>query len=230
MALLDLINVTGAGRESLQKLTISYLDGATRTVQTVTVAYNPGQISRSRWVNWHRSDAVGGSTPIVAASQQFLGLEPETLSLELLFDTYERGTPVTAATGRIARLAEIDREFHTPPLCRLSWGTQSEIFTGVLTSLDQRFTLFLSDGTPVRATLTCTFAEYQTSAVAKSRELHSPDVVKTRTVRRGDTLASIAAQEYQDPSRWCDVATANGIANPRDLLPGVVLTIPKLDG
>ncbi|GAA5193533.1 peptidoglycan-binding protein [Rugosimonospora acidiphila] len=233
MGLLDLTGITGlpgSARDDVQKLRISYAGGATRSTQTVTLAYNPGQISRSRSVNWHRTKVKSGGSPKWAAPQQFLGLEPESLSVELFFDTYGSGQDVTRATGRIAVLAEVDRELHSPPVCRLSWGTQSEIFTGVLTQLDQRFSMFASDGTPVRATLNCTFIEYQTSAEAKANEPHSADVVKVRVVRRGDTLASIAAQEYQDPARWRDIAVANGIANPRTLLPGSVLTIPKLAG
>ncbi|MEV6923684.1 LysM peptidoglycan-binding domain-containing protein [Dactylosporangium sp. NPDC051485] len=236
MGLLDLTGVTGlsgSAGDDVQKLRISYTGGATRSTQTVTLAYNPGQLSRSRSVNWHRAkvsqtQVAGDGSPAWSAPQQFLGLEPETLSLELFFDTYESGQDVTRATRRIAVLAEVDRELHSPPVCRLSWGIQSEIFTGVLTQLDQRFSMFLSDGTPVRATLQCTFTEYQTSATAKANEVHSADVVKVRTVRRGDTLASIAAQEYQDSARWRDIAVANAIASPRTLLPGTVLTIPKL--
>ena len=231
MGLLDLGDLTG-GPGDVQKLRISYphVVAVGRPLKVITMGYNPGQISRSRSVNWHRSKAKQTGAPTWSAPQQFKGLEPETLTLELFFDTYETGKDVRKATNKIAALGEIDRELHEPPVCRLSWGTQSEIFMGVVTSIDQRFTMFLSDGTPVRATLNLTFVEYQTRASARAGEPHSADVVKTRTVRRGDTLSSIAAQEYQDPARWRDIALANGIANPRVLLPGTVLTIPKLAG
>ena len=63
----------------------------------------------------------------------------------------------------------------------------------------------------------------------RARELHSADVTKTRQVRRGDTLQSIAAEEYNDPRLWRAIATANSIVNPRQLLPGTVLSIPKLN-
>ncbi len=75
----------------------------------------------------------------------------------------------------------------------------------------------------MRATLGCTFVECQ-----RALELHSSDVVKTRVVKRHDTLQSIAAEEYNDPSRWRDIARANRIVNPRAIPPGTVLTIPKL--
>jgi nucleoid-associated protein YgaU len=88
--------------------------------------------------------------------------------------------------------------------------------------------MFLADGIPVRATLSCGFVETVTEADVLARELNSADVVKTRVVRRNDTLHSLAAAEYRDPRMWRHIATANGIVNPRDLKPGTVLTIPKL--
>jgi nucleoid-associated protein YgaU len=136
-------------------------------------------------------------------------------------------TDVRKLTDQIARLAQADVELHRPPVCHLKWGA-FEIFNGVLTRLDQRFTMFLADGTPVRATLTCSFAEYQTKANSLAYESHSADVARTRIVRRNDTLHSLAAEEYNDPALWRHIARANGITNPRDLEPGTVLTIPKL--
>ena len=59
-------------------------------------------------------------------------------------------------------------------------------------------------------------------------ETPSPDVAKTRVVRRGDTLSAIAAEEYGDPAVWRPIARANGIVDPRRLPPGQVLTIPVL--
>jgi nucleoid-associated protein YgaU len=164
-------------------------------------------------------------------------VEAETFEIELFFDTYESrstaltlrraATDVRRHTDRIADLVEPDRELHRPPLCRLRWGT-FDIFTGVFTSVRQRFTLFLEDGTPVRATLTCSLTGSATPGRARSAEMHSSDVVKTRQVRRTDTLQSIAAEEYNDPAQWRNIAKANGIINPRDLRPGTVLTIPRL--
>jgi nucleoid-associated protein YgaU len=59
-------------------------------------------------------------------------------------------------------------------------------------------------------------------------EPESSDVVKSRVLRRGETLHSLAAQEYGDPSRWRHIAAANGITNPRNVRPGTSLTIPTL--
>jgi nucleoid-associated protein YgaU len=245
----------GSGDGSLQKLTIAYTGHEEIEPKSPIVAlFNPHEISRSRSVDWYQKTVAsqGGGWTWLDTQQQFLAVAAETLSIELFFDTYESreqlsgrqlaasfitptnpfqtsdASDVTALTQRVARLAEVDQNLHHPPVCTLSWGGFGTFFTGVLTSLDQRYTLFTADGTPVRATLSCSFLEFQTSAHARAREMNSADVVKTHVVRRGDTLHSIAAQEYRDPARWRHIATANGIVNPREVAPGTVLTIPRL--
>ncbi|WP_327343099.1 LysM peptidoglycan-binding domain-containing protein [Streptomyces europaeiscabiei] len=244
----------GPGGGGLQKLTISHDGTDFEENGPIEALFNPHEISRSRSVSWHAPKTAGKGSQWTwsGLQQEFSSMEPATLSVELFFDTYESrasasawtqatsfvlppnpfqtgdATDVTALTRRVAGLAEVDTELHRPPRCTLSWGAFSEIFTGVLTRLDERFTMFLPDGTPVRATVSCSFVESLTEAQLKERELHSSDVDKTWTVRRNDTLHSIAAAEYGDPRRWRHIASANGIDNPRDLRPGMVLTIPRV--
>src|SRR5262249_62404354 len=101
-----------------------------------------------------------------------------------------------------------------PPGVRLGGGL-STLFQGVLTQLNQDLTFFMADGTPVRATLGCTFMAYQTFDEAKATtELHSADVAKRRLVRRGDTLASIAIEQYGDAARWRKIPTDTDIHHP----------------
>lgn len=48
---------------------------------------------------------------------------------------------------------------------------------------------------------------------------------KTWTVRRGDTLWAIACTLYGDGTRWREIARKNGVADPRKLQIGTVLTL-----
>lgn len=244
----------GPGGGGLQKLRIVH-DGDGGDTPIVAL-FNPGELSFSRSVSWaEKKVAVQAYGATWAdATQQFVAVAPETLSLELFFDTYESregmsigqqalaliapanpfatgdATDVTRHTRRVADLAMPDYDLHRPPVCWLTWGSHV-LFRGVLTHLDQRLTMFLPDGTPVRATLTCTFVELFTRAHSGVvREPQSADVEKTRVVRRGDTLAAIAAKEYRDPAKWRHIARANGIVDPLALVPGTVLAIPKLVG
>ncbi|MFP2900086.1 LysM peptidoglycan-binding domain-containing protein [Corallococcus sp. 4LFB] len=129
---------------------------------------------------------------------------------------------VVQYTDKVVELTRVQQELHRPPLCELWWGGY-RLIRGVLVSLSQDFTAFLPNGTPVRATLGCTFQEAE-----PYRELHSADLLKRRVVRAGDTLTQIAHEEYGDLSLWRRIAQANGIDNPLALKPGMSLTIPPL--
>ena len=252
----DLVGL-GNGGGTLEKLTITYKYDKKgfkdKDHEPIVALFNPAEINISRSVSYEQKRVANSSdSGYFDIVQKLKAVEAATLSIDLFFDTYEaRGdvgswkraaasmiaptnpfqtgdaTDVTDLTDEVAKLAVPHKEIHRPPLCHLHWGS-FDIFTGVLTSLDQRFTMFLEDGTPVRATLSCSFVEYRTVAHRRAGELHSADVAKTRTVRRNDTLQSIAAEQYDDPGLWRVIARANKITNPRRLVPGTVLMIPKL--
>jgi nucleoid-associated protein YgaU len=221
---------------ALQKLRIRYNKGGRENAGQIEAMFNPTEIGWSRAISWQPEPVVGSMDGWgrFNTEQLFLAARPATMSVNLFFDTYEARTgptDVRKLTRAVAELAEVDTELHHPPVCRLSWGVFDNIFTGVVTELDQTFSMFLADGTPVRATVSCSFTEYATRAHALRRELHSADVHKTWIVRRADTLHGIAAAEYGDPSLWRHIAEANGIVNPRrDLRSGAVLKLPRLDG
>ncbi|MCB1936785.1 MAG: LysM peptidoglycan-binding domain-containing protein [Nitrosomonas sp.] len=47
-------------------------------------------------------------------------------------------------------------------------------------------------------------------------------------VKDGDTLQGIAASQLNDASQWREIALANNIDNPRKIIAGVRLKIPRL--
>ena len=196
--------------------------------------FNPKEISIEKTVVWASNPKPGTD----ADDPQFAHGNSRILAMELIFDTYEAGEPVTNYTQLIAGLTTVKDfggDLHRPPLCRLSWGSawgltsDGVFFVGVLENLQQRFTLFLSDGTPVRATLNCRFKEWISALQnSKAQGKTSADVAKIRTVRRGDTLSSIANEEYNDSALWRHIAESNAIDNPRLISPGQNLVIPAI--
>lgn len=226
-----------ASSGELQKLTIFYEQSRGRPDGSVQALFNPSEISLTRSAQWEQRKAVAqAGLASAAVVQQFLSVAADAISLDLFFDTYEQrrgpvlgraASDVRRHTERVAALLSVERDLHRPPVCRLRWGAFA-IFTGVLTGVSEQFTLFLPDGTPVRATLSCEFAQVTSAAHARVGELHSSDVVKIRQVRRNETLQSLAAEEYGDPALWRPIALANGIVSPRSLRPGTMLMIPRL--
>src|SRR5262249_52430708 len=152
---------------------------------------------------------------------QFVHGNTRTLSMELFFDTYEKGQDVTDETKKVYQLLEIESSTHAPPICDLSWGKFT--FTGVLDHVSGKYTMFLEDGTPVRATLSVTFKEFiPVEVLVKQEVTESADHRKTRVVKAGDRLDIITAEEYGDPGKWRVVAAANGLDDPSALQPGDV--------
>lgn len=192
----------------------------------VEFMFNPTQFTLDRANQIAEVGVPGLGAPIL----QYVRGMPRTISLELLFDTYERpGESVAPHTSRIYKLLAIDGSTHAPPICEFKWGTFT--FDCVLERVSGRFTLFRADGTPVRATLNVALKEFvEVGQQVREDNMQSADHTKARVVRRGESLSSIAAAEYGDAAKWRPIAAANGIDNPRRIAPGRQLVIPPLRG
>jgi nucleoid-associated protein YgaU len=197
----------------------------------ISALFNPDKLVFNKSVNWEKQSAAQRDVPEL----QFTNAEPRTLNLDLFFDSYDNENAekedVRTHTDKLLHLTTVEEhgDKHRPPVCRLSWGSVGVFFQGVLQTLEQQFTLFMENGTPVRATLRCTFKEWRTNYDDLNRQAtQSSDLVKTRVVKRGATLSSIAAEEYRDPGMWRPIADANAIDDPLSLAPGTVLLIPTL--
>ena len=210
----------------------------------IKVLFNPNSYSIAKSVTWtaprSSNDATQQATNNTtnAPTLSFGGGGSRVLTLELFFDVTEMAgatppvTDVRTLTNKLVALSLIDQQakpIPRPPTCEVSWGTQpkgSDVpFVGVVSSLTQRFTLFRNTGEPIRATLTVVFTEFL-DALADKRGT-DPELT-TRIVKRGDTLDGIAAEFYRDPSRWRIIAEANDLDDPRHLVIGATLRIPKV--
>jgi nucleoid-associated protein YgaU len=214
---------------ALMKLTVMVETAPDVFGRHFRVLFNPDSISIRKSTNWKVTPKLETDT----SRTQFTYGDPAILTVELFFDTYEQHVDVRRYTDEIYALTTIQKhgELHRPPLCRLEWGNfnLSETCAWVLEDLSQQFTLFLPQGTPVRARLNCTFKQWRGDAAeAQLLNKQSSDVHKARVVRAGDTLSAIAGQEFNDDGLWRAIASANGIDNPRKLVPGTVLDIPVL--
>jgi hypothetical protein len=152
----------------------------------------------------------------------------ETLSMDLLVDTSDDLRDVrTAYVDGLRSLLDKNEKLHAPPIVDFIWA--GHVFHGVLQSLEVTYTLFNTDGTPLRAKLAVKLKQHRpVAAQVRERQLTSPDVDKTYVVRLGERLDSISAAVYRDPALWREIARANAITDPRALTVGTVLTIPAL--
>jgi hypothetical protein len=202
----------------LQKLTIE-----PEGQDSFKVLFNPTQYTLAKANQISEAGIPGLSAPVL----QYVHGNTRTLTMDLFFDTYEERRDVTSDTGKVYDLLQIDAETHAPPICHLRWGTFH--FKGVLDHVSGQFTLFLSNGMPVRATLGVSFKEFiDVQHLVRVEPTHSADHRKKRLVKSGDRIDTLAAEEYGDASQWRAIASANGIDDPAVLRPGQMLTIPPL--
>jgi hypothetical protein len=207
--------------------------------EIIEVLFNPAEYSIEKGNTFQSTSLPGLATPVT----QFVTGNADTLSMELYFDTYAKSSrhgtmtqreDVRNYTRKIANLMEIDPDLHAPPICQFIWGPplgspEGVQFTGILEKVSQKFTYFLDDGTPVRATLNISFKEYKTiQQQLQEMKLQSADRTKQKELKEGDAIWLLAQQEYGDPELWRVIADHNGLENPRIVAPGTALELPPL--
>jgi nucleoid-associated protein YgaU len=208
---------------ALSKVIITNVD----TKERIKALFNPKEYTISKQVSWNAQDQKGLDIPEV----QFDKGNQRVLSMELFFDTYENKENVKEYVKKIEDLTLINVEKHRPPIVLVSWGTNALNFQCVLEQMEQRYTMFTSDGTPVRAVVNVTFKEVSSdlkgATVAKG-EKQSPDHTKVRVFKDGDTLQHLAYSEYEDPALWIVLANYNHIDDPLNIPAGTNIQIPPL--
>lgn len=217
-------------RLMIEILDTDAIDPSVGLPRIIEAQFNPAEYTRAKAAQIGEIAIPGIDSPIL----QFIRGQNEKLTLELFFDTTASGMNIGAVdvqtlTRSIYQLVKIQPKTHAPPRILVSWG-RGLAFKAIVESVQQKFTLFSPEGVPLRAMVSVTFREYKTLEEQLSElNLQSPDVTRQRVVRRGDTLARIAAEEYDDPREWRRIATANQLDNPRNLAPGTVLEVPPLE-
>src|SRR3954470_4040527 len=122
----------------------------------IEVCFNPKEYSLEKSVSWDSEKAFAD-----APQPEFTKPSAMTLSVTLQFDTYEERVSVREKYVKyIEALAFMRKQLSkkpspnekknsSPPVILFVWGRFT--FKGVVESLSQKYTMFLADGTPVRA-------------------------------------------------------------------------------
>jgi nucleoid-associated protein YgaU len=206
----------------------------TITQETIPVMFNPTDYTVSQDINYAQAAIPGLSQPLL----QFVNGSVPTLEMELFLDSNEtvqsNGRVIAAArsdvrlvTQQITNLMVIDSTTHAPPVLVFTWASLS--FTCVLARAAQKFVMFLSDGTPVRARMQVLFHGYTASTTeSKERKRQTADYSKTYVVAQGDTLSKIATTVYGNAMLWRPIGMNNGLDDSIELRVGQELLIPQL--
>ncbi|MEO8699846.1 MAG: hypothetical protein ABI867_07370 [Kofleriaceae bacterium] len=174
-------------KPALGKLSIASLDDPDLQV---TAQYNPKEIQLERVIPWgtnnrqdNRADWRRNDDKV---EREYVGATPRSMTIELLFDTYESQTSVEPLVEKLDEMATVRMPMEPgvkvpeanlrPHHCVLVWGREGNAamrrYRCVIESLSVKYTMFASDGTPLRAT--CNLKLGECAAVGVDREALKP--------------------------------------------------------
>lgn len=204
--------------------------------------YSPPELSFTKASQFAEVAIPGLSQPIL----QFVRGDAETITLDLFFDGTTlskdlKPVNVRSEVDYLAKLAVVRGATHMPPLVRVQWGKgfpggyiahveQSKTsFDAVVLSVTRKYTLFDTEGTPLRATVSLSLKRHATLAdQIKEINFQSSDHTRLHLVTEGETLPLIAHDAFGDARLWRVIAEHNNIADARDIAPGMRLELPPL--
>jgi|SwirhirootsSR2_FD_contig_31_17372957_length_1876_multi_8_in_0_out_0_2 hypothetical protein len=124
----------------LTRVEIEATEGSAGTCKAM---FNPKELTINKSVSWEAKDAHQEDP-----KAEFTKPQPTKLSCTLYFDTYETKADVYGHVAPLENMARMDPALKRPPLCLFKWG--KFVFKGVVTEMNQKYTMFLDDGTRVR--------------------------------------------------------------------------------
>jgi hypothetical protein len=200
------------------------------TGEQVECMFNPFEYTLTKQNQWEKKPAKGKNVPEIVFKQG----GNQVLKVQLVFDTYDDQSDVRTHTDKIWKMMGVAESTKnprsgksSPPKVAFRWGRLD--FEAVLTNVQQKFTLFLPDGTPVRTTVDVTLEQlidvddYASGGGGGS----AASTPKTATAQQGQRMDTVAAQQTGNPANQRQIAEANNIDNPNKVPNGTTLVIPN---
>lgn len=189
-----------------------------------TTQINPESLKVGKKLNYQENGEAQG----IANVRKFRSQGLDSLGFDILMD--DTGI-VPSKTGKIKdrinqlekTLYRINSESHEPSYAKVVWGTF--IFKGRVESMSYDYTLFSSEGTPLRVKVNLSFAGHFDKDVTQK---NSPDLSRIITFRAGDTLARYCDEIYGDASFCQEIAAFNQLSEFRRIAPGTKIVFPPL--
>lgn len=201
-------------------------------VGRVDFQFNPETYVVKKTAKWdHPKHPVTGE--VMAGMPQYIRPEASAMEVEVFLDDRESTTggidkDVKTLLRCCTPLSETVDKAPSPPFVIFGWGEKLS-FTAYVQSVTVTYELFDIHGVPIRATCKVSLKEVPELTAGQNPTSGGTETRRTRTVVAGDSLASLAYQEYGRAKHWRAIAEANRIDDPGDLPSGTRLLIPALD-
>ena len=196
---------------------------------------NPETFTKTRNIRLEKTQGHGQA----GTDLKYISTAPEELKIEFTLDGtaslegYVEKYKTMEVSAQIKALSDcvyqFDGEIHRPRFLIVQWGSELNLHC-VLSNMDIIYSLFKSDGNPLRAKITATFVEYknETKILAEQRN-GSPDMTHFRIVKQGDRLDNMTYDIYNDSKYFLQVAKIKGLTSTRKIKPGTEIYFPPIN-
>lgn len=230
-------------QRQLQKARLIELEHTFENVKSggkdVTVQFNPDSL-KVTFANQIATPSGSGDQRGTPA-RLFVGAGTTKLAVVLWFDVYSpqpqgaRNNDVRDLTKDVAFFITPQKEGDKfiPPALRFLWGSFS--FDGIVEGMEETLELFSPEGKPLRAQISFTLSQQKIQpftgaggtlpGIAGSPG--GPKTPGTKPLARAPQGSSVQQMSSNQGggSNWQPVAEANGIENPRALVPGQLIDL-----
>jgi hypothetical protein len=162
--------MTTAFKPIKTKLTIGSVDD---TGLQVEAQYNPKELQVDKAIPWTKANQ-SNKTNDEGIHLEFGGAQGRTMSVEMLFDGYEKNESVAPKIKTLEDLASVitaageKEDERRPHRCTISWGEKGlPRFDCVIEHISTKYTMFSTEGVPLRAT--CTVKLKEANAVSAKK-------------------------------------------------------------
>lgn len=194
-----------------------------------TCQFNPENFRIGKKNVWKSATSTGQDSSALA----FSGGQPQDMTIALTFDSTDTGDPVFNQYATLRKLSRVDTntrnsttQLGAPSWVMVQWGSYMG-FVAVITALDEEYTFFKPDGTPLRAKVSVSLRQVaEDTSMSPQNPTSRSEPRRTWIVQEGQRIDWIAYTEYGDASAWRLIADENRIEDPFNLQAGQVLRIP----
>ena len=214
----------------LEKLKIySYSkDNFSKEIGRYQVRINPDSYTYNHAVRFTdiKNVAEGAGNP-----EQFNSMDKETVGFTIHFDgtgLFKDNRSVSKQIADFKKLAyEYNGDIHRTNYLKLSWGTL--VFYCYLSKLNVSYTMFKSNGDPLRAKADASFSGFSNKKLlAAKANKKSPDVSHLKIYKSSDSLPLFCNEIYQEIDLYTEVAKRNKLDSFRNVPLGTELIFPSL--
>lgn len=195
------------------------------TGDEVPCMFNPQEYTLSKQNSFVDRPNIGRNTP----ESSFKQGSSQTLQLNLHFDTLEEQKDVRSITDTLWLMMMVDEDkkkpktkMTEPPMVAFEWGRF--YFKAVISSMTQKFTLFLQDGTPVRCEVQLSLEQKDDELDYKKGDGPAPLMRESAgevVAKESDRIDNLAASAGVDQRQ---LAEENNIDNPLNIASGARLS------